>query len=225
MAEFQATTVKRFAKAALVLAAALLLGNAGPAKADILLTLMSVTPSGSDFLYTYDVMLTAGSVLHAAGGGANTGVSPSNNFFTLYDVQGLVAGSESYGQTLGVLGNSTHTEQLSGITPAGQSPIPPDSGSLPNITTYWTGADMAALATPVDLGTFAFLSTNPLGSGMVAYAGATQKLESFPDFIADNISQVAGPGGPSVVPEPGTLMLMAIGLPVLSGYCYRRRIS
>jgi hypothetical protein len=62
-----------------------------PARADILLTLLTPgTPVGSDFLYTYNVSLRDGSVLHAGGGGINRA-----NFFTLYDVAGLVAGSES----------------------------------------------------------------------------------------------------------------------------------
>ena len=58
----------------LALAAVLLLMNAGQARADIILSLTSVTPTGSDFTYTYSVLLTPGSVLHAAGGGANSGV-------------------------------------------------------------------------------------------------------------------------------------------------------
>ena len=225
MAGFPNTMIKNIGKAGLVLAAVLLLMKAGTAKADILLTLASVTPSGSDFQYTYDVMLNAQSVMSAAGGGTNTGNAPSNNFFTLYEIQGLVAGSETYGGALGMAGNSAHTEQLAGVTPAGQTPIPPDSGSFPNITTYWTGANVTALNAPVELGTFSFLSTNPLGSTMLSYAGATQDLGLFPAAISNNIAQVAGPGPSSapVVSEPGTLMLLAIGLPVLGGYCYRRR--
>jgi len=209
-------------QAGLVLAAVLLWMNVGTAKADILLTLSSVMPSGGDYLYTYDVMLTADSVWSAAGGGANTGKTPSNNFFTLYDVQGLVAGSEKYAGTLGVTGNSAFTVQSPGVTPPGQTPIPADSGSLPSITTYWQGADLTAKGAPLDLGTFSFLSTDPLGQGMLAYAGATQAITLFPDAIANNIAQVAGPG-PASTPEPATLLLLAIGLPVLGGYCYRRR--
>jgi hypothetical protein len=225
MVGFKKTTMNRLLKMGLVLAAVLLVMTPGVVRADILLTLVSVTPTGGDFMYTYDAMLTSGSVLHTAGGGANTGFSPSNNFFTLYDVQGLVTGSESYGGILGVGTNQMHTEPLTGVNPPGiPAPIPPDSGSILNITTYWTGADITASTAPVDLGTFSFLDTNPLGSAMLAYAGATQKLEMFPDVLANNLSQVAGPGpsGPPVVPEPATLLLLVMGLPV-AGLYYRRR--
>jgi hypothetical protein len=221
MTGFRKTMMKNLWRAGLVLAAVLLVMSAAPARADIILNLISMTPMGSDFQYTYSVELTASTVLHSAGGGTNSGVSPSNNYFTLYDVQGLIAGSETYGGALAT--NSTHTEQLLGITPSTETPVPPDSASVLNITTYWTGPDVSASGMPFDMGTLSFLSTDPLGSAMLAFTGATQKLENL-DFVANNTGQVAGPG-PSVspVPEPGTLMLLAIGLPVIGGLCYRRR--
>src|SRR5260370_27533873 len=86
------TTVKTlWTMVGLVLAGVLLLMNPGQARADIVLTVINAgTPSGPNFLYTYDAMLTPGSVLHVAGGGVNSGVAPSNSFFTLYDIPGLV---------------------------------------------------------------------------------------------------------------------------------------
>lgn len=213
----------------LVLAGALLLMNPMQARADIILTVVNAgTPSGSNFLYTYDVMLTPGSVLHSAGGGVNTGVSPSNNFFTLYDIPGLVAGSITYGGALAAAGNSSFTTQNTGITPVTESPVPPDSASIVNITTYWTGADVAATGMmAVDLGTLSFLSTNPLGptSMMLAFTGATQKLEMFPTLVANNTGQVAGPGPTPTpgIPEPATLALLIVGLPLIGGAFYRRR--
>jgi hypothetical protein len=224
MAGFQKSTVKRLMNGGLALAAVLvLLMNAGSAQADILLTLVSVTPSGSDFQYTYDATLTPGSVLQVAGGGANTGVSPSNNFFTLYGVQGLVSGSLTYSGLLGTAGNSAASVQNGGITPAGEAPLPPDSGSVPNITTYWTGAPLTAATASVDLGTFSFLDTNPIGSGLLAYSAATQALGLLAEGgIANNVGQITGPGG-AAAPEPATLVLLVLGLSAIGGFRYRRR--
>jgi hypothetical protein len=194
--------------------------TAAPARADIILNLVGVTQMGSNFEYTYSVELTASTLLDSHGGGSNSGVSPSNNFFTLYDIPGLLAGSETYGGALAT--NSAHMEQALGITPGTESPIPPDSAALMNITTFWTGPQVTASGMPFDMGTFSFLSSDPLGSAMLAFTGASQKIENI-DFVANNTGQVAGPGGQAIVPEPDTLMLLAIGLPVIGGLYYRRR--
>jgi PEP-CTERM motif len=214
----------------LVLAGALLLITPGQAQADIILTVVNAgTPSGSNFLYTYDVMLTPGSTVHAAGGGTNSGIAgiPSQNFFTLYDIPGFVAGSVVYGGALAAAGNSSFSTQNTGITASTEIPKPPDDPNVVNITTYWIGPDVAASGMmAIDLGTLSFLSTNPLGptAMMLAFTGASQKVENFPALVANNTGQVAGPGpAVSPIPEPGTLALLAVGLPVLGGFYYRRR--
>src|SRR5713101_6495133 len=127
MVQRRKTSAKVLSALALVLAGALLLISPGQTRADILLTIVTAgTPSGSNFLYTYDVMLLPGSVLHVAGGGVNSGVSPSNNFFTLYDIPGFVAGSVAFGGGLGVAGNSSFTTQNSGVTSSTEIPRPTD---------------------------------------------------------------------------------------------------
>src|SRR5260370_31903243 len=135
MVQRRKTPAKVLLTWALVLAALFLI-SPGQTRADILLTIVNAgTPSGSNFLYTYDVMLTPGSVLHVAGGGVNTGVSPSNNFFTLYDIPGFIAGSVALGG--GLAANSSFTTQNTGITPVTEIPKPDDYPNLINITTYW----------------------------------------------------------------------------------------
>src|SRR5438445_4285568 len=111
MMQFRIAAV-RVLKVLLFLTANLVLMNPGQARADILLTIVNAgTPSGSNFLYTYDIMLTPGSELHLAGGGVNTGVAgaPSQNYFTLYDIPGFVTGSVALGG--GLAANASFTTQ------------------------------------------------------------------------------------------------------------------
>jgi hypothetical protein len=194
MLGFQKEPVKSTWNIALVLAAIVLLMNAAQARAYITLTIVSVAPVECGFQYTYEVTLTKDSALFSTGGGPNNGFSPSNNFVTLYDVQGLVPGSVTLGGALGAVGNATDAEEVCGDDPPGVAPIPPDDPTVPNITIYWTGEPVAAFGwMDVDLGTFTFVSTNPPGTGRLAYAAATQLMNSFPDVPANNFSMVAGP--------------------------------
>jgi hypothetical protein len=161
--------------------------------------------------YTYSVRLTEGSALRAGGAGMNTA-----NFFTLYDIPGLITGSETYGGALAT--NSSHTEERLGLTPVTEIPFPAENG-LMNVTTFWTGPDVRGA---FDLGTFSFLSTDPLGSAMLVFTAASQNLQNM-GLIANNSSGVAGPSA-SPTPEPRTLLLVAIGLSAVGGLNYWRRI-
>jgi hypothetical protein len=212
MMQFQKTAREIFSRRELVLGAVLILMTSAPARADLMLTLIGAgIPVGTDFQYTYSVTLTEGSALRASGGGMNTA-----NFFTLYDIPGLISGSETYEGALAA--NSTHTEQHLGFTPVTETHLPPEHSDSINVTTYWTGPDLVGA---FDLGTFSFLSTNPLGAAMLAFTGASQNLHNM-SLVANNSSGVAGPSG-SPAPEPSTLLLAAVGLSVVGGVNYRRR--
>ncbi len=187
----------------LVLPTILFLVSAREAQAYVGLTLVDVRPVGNVFEYTYAVTLSAGTMLTSAGGGPNTGFSPSNNFFTLYDVQGFVPGSVTCGGALGIAGFVADAEGMLGDDPPGEVPNPPDDPAVPNITIYWTGPDIAAFEVmDICVGTLSFQSANPLGGGQLAYTAATQLLDGFPDVPANNFSLVAGPNG-SVL-QPGS---------------------
>jgi len=211
MQQFHKTASTILSKFALALVAVLFLMLSTPVRADIILSLIGAVPVGNDFEYTYTVRLTEGTGLRASGGGMN-----SADFFTLYDIPGLISGSETYGGALAT--NTSHTEQRMGVTPATESPFPPENGNFMNVTTYWMGPDISGA---LDLGTFSFLSADPLGSSMLAFTGASQNLENM-TLINNNSGEVAGPAG-SPTPEPSTLVLVAIGLSVLGGFYFWRR--
>lgn len=154
MSWIQTTILKSLWAIGLVLGPAFLLLNAEPVEADIVITLQSVTQQGEEpFQYTYDVSLTAGSYLHVGGGDGNRDFSPSNNFFTLYDIRGLVADSITYGGAL--VGNAVSTEQSKGVKPP-LIQVVPANDQKENATIYWVGPDVVG---PADLGMFSFRST------------------------------------------------------------------
>jgi hypothetical protein len=117
------------------------------AKADFIPTLISVSGSGPNFTYTYAVVLTADETSRdtmvnpntAAVGGVvqntNTAVA---SFFTIYDFQGLVAGSET--ESVGPLTWGVD-EQNVGLTPSNVIPGPPaDDATVPDVTFWYNGA-------------------------------------------------------------------------------------
>jgi hypothetical protein len=217
---------------------ALLLMNAAPARADILVTLTGTAPGGPGVtVFTYSVSLRPASELDQAGGAENdysagnpagNQVNPnSNNFFTLYDVVGFVPGSLGLSPSLAALfAPGSITMQDIGMTPFAQ--IPPDAPGLINITfNYTLGIEIEnpGILPDLPLGTFHFDSTGIPG-GKMFYSAATQKNVADPDEdeeIANNTSVVAGPKAAAIIPEPATVVLLGIGAPMAAAFALRRR--
>lgn len=156
-----------------------------------------VTVEGSDYRWTYDILLFS-------PGPGNPQVIASGDFFTIYDIAGLVAGSAT--------GPSgwTATQQTPGITPDG---ISPTDGPLPNLTWTYSGSPLSG-----DPGSFSFLSEY-YGLNYVPRNFAAQTSYSSDNSLKDqNVTTVAVPA-----PEPATLTMLGIGLPLLGAYRLTRR--
>ena len=149
------------------------------ARADIIPTLSSVTPTGSNFSWNYNSNLTVDQQI-------NTG-----NFFTIYDFGNFVSGSNT--QPAGW----TFSSSLVGINPSLVTPT--DNGSVLNLTWTYTGSTpITALGS---LGTFSVVTnTNQLGTSDFA-AAATRSTGPNQGTEVDNVGACSVP-----VPEMSALL-------------------
>ena len=176
----------------------LTLGSYGAAQATLIPTLGAVSPSGGNFLWSYDVSLALDQ--NATGGPAQSGnpvllSSGTGDFLTIYDFNGFITGS-----CFAPTGWTCQTQAL-GFTPNTQ--IPADSASLTNLTFTRTGTTLTG---PVpDLGDFGAQSTfNAIVAGTFTSRG-TKNEGLLAGTKIDSVGQVSVP---SPVPEPSTLLLL-----------------
>jgi len=187
---------------ALLSTAALLVGNA--VKADIIPVFNASTPVGGGTEFSYNVSIASGSRV-------NTG-----DFFTIYDFNGYIAGSEFAPADWSI------SVQNVGVTPAGQLLI--DDAGVVNITfTYSAAATLFGPINPVGgIGAFGADSTSAAIHALGQYASQAHKNN--PGKPDDNTFQ-SNQGfvvTPARVPETSALMLMVPGLVPL-GIMLRRR--
>jgi hypothetical protein len=191
----------------------LTLGSYGAAQATLIPTLGSISPSGGNFLWSYDVSLALDQ--NATGAPAQSGnpvllSSGTGDFLTIYDFDGFVTGS-----CFAPTGWTCQTQAL-GFTPNTQ--IPTDSAAVANLTFTRTGATLTG---PVaDLGDFGAQSTfNAMVAGTFTSRG-TRNEGMLAGTKIDSVGQVSVP---SPVPEPGTLLLLGSTMAGLGTLLRRRR--
>lgn len=188
-----------------LLTAALLAVVAAPARAGILPVSATVMPDGDNFRYTYGVVLTSDSSLH------------TGDFFTLYDFTGYVDASAVMPE------GWAFSTSMTGGNPIGT--VPGDNDTLPNMTFTYTADPQ--LEGQLGLGNFSLIS-NKDETGTTAFTGRSHRQVD--RAIDSNITDVLSPIGgiditppPPGVPEPATLVLFGIGLPLAGAARYVRR--
>jgi len=182
----------------LLLASALAVAGSGEARGDIIIDLSDVmTIPDPNFVYTFHVKLT--NVVVPPG----EEIAPGD-FFTVYDVPGLIAGTNN--QPF----NWAASFNFVGQTPSGVSP--PDNPSVLNVT--WTFVGAVPILAPQDLGFFSVEATSDIPATSLNYAGQTT-------LIGDGKHSNAGSVTVTAVPEPGVTVLVA--LPAVLGVVWLRR--
>jgi hypothetical protein len=178
--------------AAAALAASL---GAGSAQAGLLPLSVTVTPEAGNYRWTYAIVLPTDMKLQ------------SGNYFTIYDFQGYLPGGE-------VAPSADWTFSANKVGPTPDLLNPSDDPDVYNLSWKYTGPDVPT--GQVGLGNFwAFSSFGQKASDHFT-AETNRTSDSLIDRnITDTDVPLATSTPPEGVPEPATLLMAALGLPLV----------
>ncbi len=151
----------------------------------------TVTQTGTDYTFSYPIVLT------------QTETLISGNYFTLFDVNGLVSGSE-----LAPTGWAA-TEALTGPVATGSFSSSPtlDNPNIPNVTYTYNGSSVGG---PQPLGNFSFQSIYPTAATRESFSAVAEDTLSG-TLNSNATSYVAPTATPAAVPEASTIVPFALG--------------
>jgi hypothetical protein len=172
----------------------------GTASAGLLPTSVTVFPEGGNFRWQYAIVLPTDSQLK------------TGDYFTIYDFNGFVPGTDMAPDA-----TWTFTTADVGPTPPGVNPV--DDPSKPNLSWKYMGPTIDVGQT----GLGNFMATSAFQDRAESFFTARTHRSS--DGKQDqNITytDVPVPGGGIDVPEPASVLLAGLGLPLL-GLAFRRK--